>query len=111
MATKNGYTDFIGLYIIFRGNKHDGITSVYTVRFNDGGDTKQEYLPLFTDKWAAKRFIKLMKEENVGITQLTEKVISYTIQMCKEENYIPAIDIHKSDDGLYEFNQVDLSGN
>jgi hypothetical protein len=103
-----GSTDLIGLFILLKGDKEHGIKDLVRCIFDN--DLKTEYLPLFTDKFAAKRFLKDM---NIGgaVVKLEEDAVRYVVQMCREENYIPAIDIVRRFDGQHVFKRVDLSGN
>ena len=104
----SGSTDLVGLFILLKGDKEHGIKDLVRCIFDD--DLKTEYLPLFTDKFAAKRFLR---DRNIAgaVTQLEEDAVRYVVQMCREENYIPAIDIIKRVDGKHAFKRVDLSGN
>lgn len=105
----SGNTDLVGLFILLKGDKEHGIKDLVRCIFDD--DMNTEYLPLFTDKFAAKRFLK---DRNIGgaIVKLEEDAVRYVVQMCREANYVIAIDIVKMTNGKqYEFKRVDLSGN
>ena len=103
-----GNTDLIGLHILLEGDKESGIKDLVTIRFDD--DMSQTYLPLFTDKFAARRFMGKMNKHG-ATCKLQPHMIKYTIEMCRENNYIIAIDIVEEADGKHSFKRVDLSGN
>jgi hypothetical protein len=104
----SGTISLQGLFLCIEGDKHNGIKDLITVRFDE--DMKQHYLPLFTDKFAAKRFIKSMNKGG-AVVEIDNRTIGFVVEMCREENMIPIVDLHTNSDGVYEFKSVDLSGN
>ena len=104
----NGTISLYGLFLCIEGDKEHGIKDLITVRFDD--DMKQHYLPLFTDKFAARRLIGKLNKGG-AVVQIDDRTIGHVVEMCREDNIIPIVDLHENADGMHEFKIIDLSGN
>ena len=104
----SGMISLHGLFLCLEGDEKNGIKDLITVRFAD--DMQQHYLPLFTDKFAARRFIRKMNKGGAAVV-IDDRTIGFVVQMCREENYVPIVDIVENADGTHNFKRVDLSVN